>query len=363
MRYRLLGLRASRGAPRVNFRSTRACAQSVLHPRVRRDKRHRRTPRRSDPERGESGSTAIGTSARPDSEPIEGELYRQDERARRLTVRIDFRRGTRFACEDGGAHPVHDTRTKRHRHLGSFQHECVLEAPGAPARRARGAGREALDGLFQFAKLEARGYQRLATIRPVFFLSTGNLDFSKLDPHAARPTRSSAEPEKLRGEQTGGRLRGELHVTNSNPVSRLPRSLLFLCRKIFKLFDSPAKCPDLPCQPFRDGKGTSHLPVRRYAFDVRQPVLQTIDSGGERTLYIENEYCNSQHKQSARNSSYQSYCFFHARRFVPCGRRVAFCLSRAIRCGVCSISHFGDRAANRHTHASTLSRSGCLVQR
>ena len=51
-----------------------------------------------------------------------------DERERQLVVRIDFRRGSRFAhAAAGGAHPVHDTRIKRYRHLNFFQHECLLE--------------------------------------------------------------------------------------------------------------------------------------------------------------------------------------------------------------------------------------------
>ena len=52
-----------------------------------------------------------------------------DDAGRRLVVRIDFRRGARFAHgAAAGEHPVHDTRTKRYRHLDFFQHECVLEA-------------------------------------------------------------------------------------------------------------------------------------------------------------------------------------------------------------------------------------------
>ena len=50
-----------------------------------------------------------------------------DEAEKRLTIRVDFRRGSRFA-HGGGAHPVHDTQVKRYRHLNFFQHECVLEA-------------------------------------------------------------------------------------------------------------------------------------------------------------------------------------------------------------------------------------------
>ena len=52
-----------------------------------------------------------------------------DEAERRLTIRLDFRRGTRFSREGhDGAHPVHDTQIKRYRHLNFFQHECLLEA-------------------------------------------------------------------------------------------------------------------------------------------------------------------------------------------------------------------------------------------
>ena len=50
-----------------------------------------------------------------------------DEAEKRLTVQVDFRRGSRFAHGDG-SHPVHDTQLKRHRHLNFFEHECVLEA-------------------------------------------------------------------------------------------------------------------------------------------------------------------------------------------------------------------------------------------
>lgn len=52
-----------------------------------------------------------------------------DEGERRLTIRLDFRRGARFPHEGhDGVHPVHDTRIKRYRHLNFFQHECLLEA-------------------------------------------------------------------------------------------------------------------------------------------------------------------------------------------------------------------------------------------
>ena len=45
-----------------------------------------------------------------------------------LTIGIDFAAGSRFAVPDvEGVHPVHDTQTKRLRHLNFFQHECFLE--------------------------------------------------------------------------------------------------------------------------------------------------------------------------------------------------------------------------------------------
>ncbi len=53
---------------------------------------------------------------------------RFDAPARTLTIRIDFRAGSRFALPDAdGEHPVHDTVPKRYRHLNFFQHECFLE--------------------------------------------------------------------------------------------------------------------------------------------------------------------------------------------------------------------------------------------
>ena len=51
-----------------------------------------------------------------------------DAPARTLTLRVDFKAGSRFAVSDmAGEHPVHDTLTKRYRHLNFFQHECFLE--------------------------------------------------------------------------------------------------------------------------------------------------------------------------------------------------------------------------------------------
>lgn len=51
-----------------------------------------------------------------------------DGQARTLTIRVDFKTGSRFAVPGMvGEHPVHDTLTKRYRHLNFFQHECFLE--------------------------------------------------------------------------------------------------------------------------------------------------------------------------------------------------------------------------------------------
>jgi transposase len=51
-----------------------------------------------------------------------------DVEARTLTIGVDFRSGSRFSHpEAAGEHPVHDTQTKRYRHLNFFQHECFLE--------------------------------------------------------------------------------------------------------------------------------------------------------------------------------------------------------------------------------------------
>lgn len=45
-----------------------------------------------------------------------------------LTIQIDFVAGSRFSHpEVAGGHPVHDTATKRYRHLNFFEHDCYLE--------------------------------------------------------------------------------------------------------------------------------------------------------------------------------------------------------------------------------------------
>jgi transposase len=50
-----------------------------------------------------------------------------DAPERTLTIHVDFVAGSRFAIPgDTARHPVHDTVTKRFRHLNFFQHECHL---------------------------------------------------------------------------------------------------------------------------------------------------------------------------------------------------------------------------------------------
>lgn len=51
-----------------------------------------------------------------------------DAAKKELTIAVDFVAGSRFAVPGvEGLHPVHDTVTKRYRHLNFFQHECQLE--------------------------------------------------------------------------------------------------------------------------------------------------------------------------------------------------------------------------------------------
>ena len=51
-----------------------------------------------------------------------------DEQQRKLSIRVDFEVGSRFAVPGQiGEHPVHDTVTKTYRHLNFFQYQCDLE--------------------------------------------------------------------------------------------------------------------------------------------------------------------------------------------------------------------------------------------
>lgn len=51
-----------------------------------------------------------------------------DEKAKVLTLKVDFTKGSRFPHPDAqGLHAVYDTETKTLRHLNFFQHECFLE--------------------------------------------------------------------------------------------------------------------------------------------------------------------------------------------------------------------------------------------
>src|SRR5579864_6158653 len=51
-----------------------------------------------------------------------------DVEKKQLAIQVDFEVGSRFAfAGETGEHPVHDTKTKRYRHLNFFQHECFLD--------------------------------------------------------------------------------------------------------------------------------------------------------------------------------------------------------------------------------------------
>src|SRR5690606_34078335 len=60
-----------------------------------------------------------------------------------LNIHIDFTAGSRFAVAGvDGEHPVHDTVTKRYRHLNFFQHECFLEVRVPRVRLPEGSIRQ-----------------------------------------------------------------------------------------------------------------------------------------------------------------------------------------------------------------------------
>jgi transposase len=66
-----------------------------------------------------------------------------DAQARTLAIRVDFRAGSRFAVPGlEGEHPVHDTVSKRYRHLNFFQHECFLDVRVPRVRLPDGAVRQ-----------------------------------------------------------------------------------------------------------------------------------------------------------------------------------------------------------------------------
>jgi transposase len=66
-----------------------------------------------------------------------------DAAAKVLTIRVDFVPGSRFGVAGAeGQHPVHDTVTKRYRHLNFFQHECFLEVRVARVKLPDGSVRQ-----------------------------------------------------------------------------------------------------------------------------------------------------------------------------------------------------------------------------
>jgi transposase len=84
-----------------------------------------------------------------------------DEDEGKLTIQVDFERGSRFELPDvAGLHPVHDTVIKRYRHLNFFQYECVLEVRVPRVKLADGSVRQ---------------------LTPPW---AGKLDFRSVNPHA-----------------------------------------------------------------------------------------------------------------------------------------------------------------------------------
>lgn len=66
-----------------------------------------------------------------------------DAEGHRLTLWIDFQRGTRFnVAGTEGQHPVHDTVPKSYRHMNFFQYECVLEVRVPRVRLPEGGIRQ-----------------------------------------------------------------------------------------------------------------------------------------------------------------------------------------------------------------------------
>ena len=82
--------------------------------------------------------TALGVG-----EPWYVKAVRFEEAGRTLAIAVDFRAGSRFGVAGvEGQHPVHDTVSKRYRHLNFFQHECYLEVRVPRVRRPDGAVRQ-----------------------------------------------------------------------------------------------------------------------------------------------------------------------------------------------------------------------------
>lgn len=63
-----------------------------------------------------------------------------DEKLKALTLKVDFKAGSKFEVSGHiGSHGVHDTQTKRYRHLNFFEHECHLEVRTLRAKLPNGS--------------------------------------------------------------------------------------------------------------------------------------------------------------------------------------------------------------------------------
>lgn len=82
--------------------------------------------------------TALGIA-----EPWHVSDVQLDTAAKTLTIHVDFASGSRFSVAgEAGVHPVHDTVSKRYRHLNFFQHECYLEVRVPRVKLPDGAVRQ-----------------------------------------------------------------------------------------------------------------------------------------------------------------------------------------------------------------------------
>ncbi len=156
-----------------------------------------------------------------------------DATARTLTIRIDFAPGSRFAVPgETGTHPVHDTVSKRYRHLNFFQHECHLEVrvprvklPGGSVRQVEPDWAGQLKGftlLFEalvlmlarempfaaVARLTGESWHRVATICERYVgLALAEADFSAVSAGGSHSAHSA--------HSAGG---SSLALTHSHPL-------------------------------------------------------------------------------------------------------------------------------------------------
>ncbi len=171
-----------------------------------------------------------------------------DATARTLTIRIDFAPGSRFAVPgETGTHPVHDTVSKRYRHLNFFQHECHLEVrvprvklPGGSVRQVEPDWAGQLKGftlLFEalvlmlarempfaaVARLTGESWHRVATICERYVgLALAEADFSAVK-HLAIDETSRARGHDYVTLAADAERRAVLFVTEGREAAAIER--------------------------------------------------------------------------------------------------------------------------------------------